>query len=99
MEMRKEQKIEFGQDSLQTCGVDPGRDLGVLRGGRKVMTPSWTWRIPLGEGQKAYYGAETFREEGTVWWHGQSFHQKVVFETGLEGWLDYASWTKAFIMV
>ena len=30
------------------------------------MTPSWTWRIPLGEGQKAYYGAETFREEGTV---------------------------------
>lgn len=46
MEMRKEQKIEFGQDSLQTCGVDPGRDLGVLRGGRNVMTPSRTWRIP-----------------------------------------------------
>ena len=29
---------------------------------------------PLGEGQKASCGAETFREEGTVWWDGQSFH-------------------------
>lgn len=25
------------------------------------MTPSWTWRIPLGEGQKASCGAESFR--------------------------------------
>lgn len=33
----------------------------MLRGGRKVMTPSWTWRIPLGEGQKASCGPETFR--------------------------------------